>query len=267
MVTDVPEFRHLAGRQALVCGELAMSTVEDLWRQGMPLPGAKGRCGVGLIELAAGLQGVCRDYRRGGALGFLLPRSYLDRRRAERELRLLGELRRRGVPVVRPLAALARRQLPGLYRLRLITELVAGALPLPAFLAAHPECHRDAVAAAGRVVAAAFAAGLRHPDLHPDNLVARRVDDDVEVLLLDLDRGRLLEDLSRFERDRMLLRMARYLRRHAAELPLTPSTVDVLRFLAGMNLGRPARRQLIERLRPLYLEELRRHRLTEFDGS
>ena len=49
------------------------------------------------MDLPAGLRGVCRDYRRGGALAFLLPRSYLDRRRAERELRLLAELRKRGI--------------------------------------------------------------------------------------------------------------------------------------------------------------------------
>lgn len=262
-VADDLEFRHVAGRQALVRCDLPDSSVDELWGDGVALPHAKGRGGVGLLELGAGLQGVCRDYRRGGALGFLLPRSYLDGRRAERELRILANLHRRGVPVVRPLAALARRHLLVFFRLRLITELVAGARPLPGFLHAHPELRNAALQAAGRVVGEAFGAGLRHPDLHPDNLVARDVGGEVEVRLLDLDRATLQDRLTPDQQDRMLLRMARYLRRHAADLPITPRAVDILRFLAGMALDRAARRETLGRLRPLYVEELRRHGLTD----
>lgn len=262
MVDDL-EFRHVAGRQALVRSDLCDPSVDRLWGQGAPLPFAKGRGEVGLLDLGSGLRGVCRDYLRGGALGFLLPRSYLDRQRGERELRILAELHRRGVPVVVPLAALARRHLLVFFRLRLITEFVDGARPLPAFLDAEPDCRNEAVEVAGRVVAMAFRVGLLHQDLHPDNLVARCVDGVVEVRLLDLDRARLQERLTGTQEDRMLLRMVRYLRRHVDDLPVVPRPADTLRFLAGMGLDRQARRQRMQRLRPLYADELRRHGLTD----
>lgn len=262
MVDDL-EFRHLSGQQALVRSDLCGSSLDQLWSQGAPLSFAKGRAAVGLIDLGSGLRGVCRDYVRGGALGFLLPRSYLDRRRGERELRILAELHRRGVPVVVPLAAVARRHLLVFFRLRLITEFVDGARPLPAFLDAEPRRRNEAMKVAGRAVAMAFRVGLVHPDLHPDNLVARCADGVVEVRLLDLDRARLQAQLTDVQEDRMLLRMLRYLRRHAEDLPVATRSLDILRFLAGMGLGREARRQRMQRLRPLYAEELRRHGLTD----
>ncbi len=262
-MTDDPEFRHLAGRQALVRSDLSDLPVDDLWRDGVALPHAKGRAGVGLLDLGAGLRGVCRDYQRGGALGFLFPRSYLDRHRCERELHVLAELQRCGIPVVTPLAALARRHMLLFFRLRLITELVDGALPLPTFLADRPELRGAAVEAAGKVVAQAFGAGLLHPDLHPDNLVARDLDGVVEVRLLDLDRAKIGPGLEQHQEDQMLLRMARYLRRHQADLPVIGRAIDVLRFLAGMGLDQNARRQTLARLRPLYALELRRHGLTD----
>ena len=253
----------MAGRRALVRSDLSDVTVDELWGQGVPLPLAKGRGGVGLLDLGSGLQAVCRDYRRGGLLGGLLGGSYLDGGRADRELRALAELHHRGVPVVVPVASLARRHMLVFSRLRLVTELVQGALPLPAFLAAEPGRRKQAVQVAGKVIAMALDAGLLHPDLHPDNLVARCVDGAVEVRLLDLDRARLLEALSREQRDRMLLRMARYLRRHVHDLAIRVRPVDVLGFFAGMGLDRGARRLEIQRLRPLYSEELRRHGLTD----
>ena len=242
-----------------------------LWTTGVSLPGAKGRGGVTVLSFKHGIRAVARDYRRGGKLGFLLRNSYLDPERPQRELHLLLKLHDNGVPVVTPLAALARKR--GLfYRLRLITELLPGALPLPAFLAAHPRHRRAAIEAAGRVVRLAFSAGLWHPDLHPDNLLARlrhtdegQADDEavggpqVEVRLLDLDRAELHKKLSAAEQDSMLLRMARYLRRHEEELPVEASTSDHLRFLKGMGMA-PAERHLrMRELTPMLRQELLRH--------
>jgi hypothetical protein len=248
-----------------------------LWTTGVPLPGAKGRGGVTVLSFKHGIRAVARDYRRGGTFGFLLRNSYLDPERPQRELHLLLKLHDKGVPVVTPLAALARKQ--GLfYRLRLITELLPGALPLPAFLAEHPRHRRAAIEAAGRVVRLAFGAGLWHPDLHPDNLLARlrhteegQAEDEglaedqapgveeVEVRVLDLDRAELRKKLSAEEQDRMLLRMARYLRRHERELPVEASTPDYLRFLKGMGMA-PAERHLrMRELTPMLRRELARH--------
>jgi Lipopolysaccharide kinase (Kdo/WaaP) family len=263
-VTEDHDFRVVTagGQRAVMRGDLGDVTLDRLWGEGAPLAHAKGRGGASVIEVAPGVRGVTRDFRRGGAFGSLLPRSYFDAHRPERELRVLAALRRAGVPVVEPLAALSRRHLLVFHRLRLITVWVEGARPLPAFLAAAPHLRRAAIREAGRVTELALAAGLVHRDFHPDNLIARCRDEHVEVFILDLDRAELRGELSTVERDRMLLRMARYLRRHEQDLPIRPAFVDTVRFLRGMGVDRAGRRAELHRMAPLLRRELERHGLT-----
>ena len=262
-MTEDQEFPalDLAGVRVMMHPGLREVPVSEFWASGTTLAGARGRGGAGLIELGPGVTGVFRDYRRGGALGWLLPRSYLDPDRPRRELKALARLRRAGVPVVEPLAALSRRHLVIFHRLRLITRYLVGARPLPEFLARESAWRRAAVREAGRVVALAFAAGLVHRDLHPDNLVARVVDGRGEVHLLDLDRALVRPPLTVADKDSMLLRMARYLRRHAGDLPVCPSAGESLRFLAGMGMSRDERRRNLDRWRPMYERQLARHGL------
>lgn len=261
MTTD-EQYRRvdLRGEKSLLRQDLADVLPGLLWTTGSPLPGAKGRGGVSVLSLKHGIRAVARDYCRGGSIGFLLRKSYLDPARPQRELQLLLKLRKKGVPVVTPLAALARKQ--GLFwRLRLLTELLPGAMPLPAFLAEHPTQRRAAIEEAGRVVRLAFGAGLWHPDLHPDNLLACLTEEGrrPEVRLLDLDRAELRKQLTTAEQDRMLLRMARYLRRHQGDLPIEPTRQDHLRFLKGMGMELRERHLKLRELMPLLRQELARH--------
>ena len=269
MIED-QSFRTIRGfaNYATLRQDLAGTPLDHLWSAGRPLQEARGRGGACVVDLESQngrVVGVARDYLRGGALAFLFPRSYLDRYRAERELSVLAALRRRGVPVVEPVAALSRRQWIFCHRLRLITVLLENALPLPAFVADHPDLRRAAIREAGRVVQLAMTAGLIHRDLHPDNLVARVDDckpDGVAVYLLDLDRAELRSQLTTPDRDRMLVRMARYLRRHADELRVRPAAPDQVRFLAGMGLSREERKAAFARIRPLLETQLARRGLS-----
>ena len=59
----------------------------------------------------------------------------------------------------------------------------------------------------------------------------------------------------------MLLRMARYLERHADRLPTAARAVDTLRFLAGMGLDRSERRSEWRRLEVAYERAVARHRV------
>lgn len=243
--------------RALVEADLGDLPLASWWRQGQPLAAAAGRAGVQLLDVAPGCRAAVRDYRRGGVLRRLLHDRFFGFRRAADELAAHVELRARGVSVVEPLAAVGRRR--GLvWRLRLATRLVEAALPLPAFLAAHPSLRRAALQRAGAVVARAFAAGLRHPDLHPENLLVQASGDGVEVLLLDLDRATLGAPVTSGERDAMLLRMARYVERHASRLSMQRS--DRLRFLQGMNLAAAERRRELQRLESAYERAVVRHR-------
>jgi len=243
---------------AVVRADVAGVPLGEWWQQGCPLVGAAGRGQVAVVQ-CGGVRGVARDYRRGGVLRSLDTR-FFDATWSERELAVLVSLRGRGVPAVEPVAALCRRQ--GLfYRMRLVTVLVPGARPLPAALDGDPCAAGAIVRQAGRVVRAAFNAGLEHPDLHPDNLLVSRPAGGLEVRLLDLDRAMIRATLPRRERDRMLLRMARYLERHAAAMPLAARAVDELRFLAGMGFDRAGRRTELARLRPAYQRAVVRHRV------
>ncbi|MEZ5962414.1 MAG: lipopolysaccharide kinase InaA family protein [Planctomycetota bacterium] len=229
------------GIVGVVRADLAELPPAAFFADGDALPAARGRGeGVRVLRLGDGPVAVARTYRRGGALRGVLCDQFLDSQRPCREVAALNALRVAGVDAVEPLAGLARRD-GALFQLRLLTALVEGALPLPAFVASRPEMRRAAVARAGAVVAAAFAAGLRHRDLHPDNLVASAGETGPVVHLLDLDRATLRAPVPIPVRLAMLTRMARYLVRHRASLPTTVARTDGLRFLRGLRLDREHR--------------------------
>jgi tRNA A-37 threonylcarbamoyl transferase component Bud32 len=139
--------------------------------------------------------------------------------------------------------------------------LFEDSLPLPGFLSKHPHLHSTVLRATGKLVEGAFAAGLWHRDLHPDNILARAGAGAVELMLIDLDRAEMRASLSQADRDRMLVRMARYLLRHADDLPVKLHAPDFLRFLAGMGQDKALRRATMERVLPRYRSEVARHRL------
>ncbi|MBL8724501.1 MAG: hypothetical protein JNK49_10670 [Planctomycetes bacterium] len=238
--------------------ELAPHGLQPFWANLTPLPGAKGRGGVGSL-VVAGRELVVRPYQRGGALGKLLRDRYPSPQRARNELAVLAELRAQGVPVVAPIAAVAQRR-GAFWRLRLCTERVPEALPLPAFLAAHPELRRHTATAVGTLVRLAFAAGLRHPDLHLDNVLCAPRGDRVRAVLVDLDRAKLRGPLTTADTDAMLSRLLRHLVRHQQRLAATPSRTEMLRFLQALGLPRSDRAQAWQRIANHLRRDLNRRR-------
>jgi hypothetical protein len=239
--------------------DVADVPLDAFWTALTPLPGAKGRGGVGVATFA-GIDCVVRPYRRGGALGALLRDRYARPGRAKRELALLAALRREGVPVVVPVAAMARRA-GAFWRLRLCTEHVADAEPLPAFLAAHPAARRFVAEAVGAVLRLAFAAGLQHPDLHADNVLCSLRGERVRVVLVDLDRASLVAASKPRVHDAMLVRMQRYFVRHRGQLPAMPSRAETMRCLRAIEPDRQARHERWRRLQRQLARALRRRRL------
>lgn len=234
------------GAVGWVHADLAGFGLEAFWADLAPLPGAKGRGGVGCLELG-GRQLVVRPFRRGGALARLLQDRYPGSSRARRELELLEALRQEAVPVVVPIAAVARRG-RAFWRLRLCTEREPDAVPLVEFLRDHPTRRRQAAAAFGTVVRLAFAAGLRHPDLHVDNVLCSMRGDKVRVVLVDLDRARLQKPLPERCRDDMLRRLQRHLVRHRGDLLAVPTRAETMRFLRAFGFEPAARHALWRRL-------------------
>lgn len=241
---------------AWVRSDLAPLGADALWQEPTPLPFAKGRGGVGTLRLGQ-LEAVVRPFRRGGALRRLLGDRYPGPTRACQELEVLERLRQEGVPVVAPLAAVGRKR-GAFWRLRLLTERLVGAMPLPAFCAADPQARRWAIEAAATAVRLAFARGLVHDDLHPDNVLVVRHGDKVRAVLVDLDKARLVDALTEAQRDAMLVRMARYVHKHRARTAVPFSKCDHLRFLAGLGFDRSARTVEVARLLPQIERALRR---------
>jgi 3-deoxy-D-manno-octulosonic acid kinase len=246
------------GQIGWVHRDLADAGLAAFWAALEPLPQAKGRGGVGTLTVA-GRELVVRPYRRGGALGSLLRDRYSGPARAKQELQTLLRLRDEGVPVVPPIAAVGKRS-GAFWRLRLCTELVPGVLPLPAFLAACPERRRHAAEAVGAVVRLALAAGLRHPDLHPDNVLCGSSGDKVRCVLVDLDRSSVRPPLDERTRDDMLVRMQRYIVRHRGKLAAVPTRAETMRFLRGLGLDRAGRHAAFYRLREKLERSLARRR-------
>lgn len=151
---------------------------------------AGGRGGARIVEAGELGEAVLRPYRRGGLPGRFLRQRYFLGNRAFQELIVTERLRRTGVPVAEPLAAVQVARLPG-YVALLATRRVAEARPLSALLRENPGVERAAtlLRRAGRTVRLLHEAGGWHADLHAGNLLLRP-GDDAPAVLLDLDRAR-----------------------------------------------------------------------------
>lgn len=163
---------------------------------------AGGRGTVALLDAAqwpeiaiAPARWVLRHYRRGGLVARISTDAYwwsgAERTRALREWRLLARLRQLALPVPAPIAAGFRRS--GLvYRANLITELLPDSVTLMAAAKTAPldEALWQTV---GRTVAAFHRHGVHHVDLNANNILLSRHTDEVQVHLIDFDRGRIRE--------------------------------------------------------------------------
>jgi len=152
----------------------------------------RGGRGSVLFFDGAGVHWVLRRYLRGGMAARVVRDRYLwlgeESTRSFRELRLLGELRRRRLPVPAPVAARYRRDLVS-YRAELITERLQGVLPLSAMLAAG-RMDDARWSAVGRCLRIFHDAGVQHADLNAHNIM---LGERGETWVLDFDRGRLRE--------------------------------------------------------------------------
>jgi 3-deoxy-D-manno-octulosonic acid kinase len=159
-------------------------------------------------------QWVLRHYRRGGWIARVTADSYAwcgERRvRSFGEWRLLAELKRRGLPVPKPLAAGYRRA-GALYRCDIITQRIPDARPMSAVLAAAP-LDEATWTAVGAAVARMHAAGADHADLNAHNILIGG-----GVSIIDFDRGRLREPGAWTARN--LVRLKRSLLKISRSLP------------------------------------------------
>lgn len=189
------DIRRRAGAQGVILFDaslLPQATLEladpAAWPEARILSGRGGRGGAVQVRAEFG-EGILRHCRRGGLISRWNRDAYLflgeARVRSVREFHLLVELRRRGLPVPRPVFAAWRRS--GLfYRADLLTGLIAESRSLP-------ECLAESRAGVpweklGTTIARFHRQGVWHADLNAWNIL---LDAHADVWLIDFDRGRL----------------------------------------------------------------------------
>ncbi len=185
----------------------AMFDPESLRARGTLREEAGGRGSIVYFD-GDGVHWVYRRYLRGGMAAQIARDRFLwlgeERTRSFRELRLLGELERRGLPVPVPVAARYRRGLVS-YCAELVTECLPDARSMAAVFAAGGM--DDARwADVGRCLRRFHDAGVQHADLNARNIMLGAQG---EVWVLDFDRGRLRQPGA--WRERVLDRLERSL--------------------------------------------------------
>jgi 3-deoxy-D-manno-octulosonic acid kinase len=192
---------------------------------------------------------VVRHYRRGGAVARLLGDAYIHvgEPRPFRELRASAAARSRGVASPEVVAVVVY---PAgvLYRADIATRLVPDSADLAEVTLgdARPDEPARAAAwrAAGRLMRAAFEAGVLHADLNLRNiLIARGGTDagDPTALLIDLDRATVAEGpASGPARARMIRRLHRSRRKIEAATGRRAGAAELAAFDAALSGGVPA---------------------------
>jgi len=158
-------------------------------------PAARDLAGRGSIHYKSvdGRPCVLRHYYRGGMIRSVSEDSFVwageDRTRSFREWRLLAELRRRDLPVPRPVAArYVRRGIA--YTADLVTERLTDVESLAARLDAG-SVSDDTWRNIGAVICRFHGEKVFHADLNAHNI---QIDGADRVYLLDFDRGRVMPD-------------------------------------------------------------------------
>jgi hypothetical protein len=204
--------------------------------ESLPDSGLSGRAALGLIR-AEGESWIVRRFHHGGLFAFLGERLFLRPARPFHELAHAAVLRASGFPTPRIVAARAVRGRPFGWRLALVSARIeqardgadvldgarGGRLP--------PSERKALLRTAGELVGRLHAAGFRHADLHPKNLLFGP--DSGSAWVVDLDRGRARGELGRAARRASLWRLDRGVRKYEALHGPCLSRADRCRFLVA----------------------------------
>jgi len=210
-----------------------------------------------------------RPYRHGGVLGEALGDRFLSPNRPLREFRIWTLLRDRGVPLPTPVFAISRRR-------GLLWRSAFGALDCAeaqdgaAWLETQPDMaqlHRACVAFA-KMLRRFHDAGALHGDLHLRNvLVEPRHENDasMRLVLIDLDRARIVPRATPRQRLQELMRFARSLEK-AGRPDLASPRFQALALSAYCAKDRALRNSML-RWAQTEMRRLKRHRLGWWFGN
>ncbi|MFQ5634076.1 MAG: 3-deoxy-D-manno-octulosonic acid kinase [Gammaproteobacteria bacterium] len=214
-------------------------TVFAVRSRGDEIRSSRGLAGRGhtLVISVEGRSCVRRHYYRGGRMRLFSEDAFLytgeDRTRSFREWRLLAELRRRDLPVPRPVAARYLRR-GALYAADLITERLPDVESLAVRLASGL-LPADRWRTVGATVARFHDAEVFHADLTAHNI---QLANDGRVYILDFDRGRIMANSGAWK-TRNLRRLHRSLRKINRQDGAHCDDRDWSDFIAGYSAPPP----------------------------
>ncbi len=184
---------------------------------------------------------VVRPYRRGGLFRNILPDLFLDPARPLKELAVSDHLRERGLLTPRVIAVRGERRFGFLNSFQLLSEEVTGGADLVDFLRSHAGDRdrtvvRQAIREIAHAVLSLHDSGVVHRDLNARNILVRWEGDAPRVYVLDLDRARIVSEVSPRQRLAALFRLNRSLEK-IDRAHLLASASDRLRFLLAYFHG------------------------------
>lgn len=191
---------RIGRRELVIRRELASHAAEIVDKLG-ELKSAAAGAGAGnrgsgfRLDLGGGVELFARRGRRGGMIGSILSDVYAGiAPRPLNELAVAAEAMRRGIAVAEPMGAMIEWIGPGLYRGFFLTRAARG-MTLWEFLQTDedPIVRSHVLGQARAAIETMQDQGLCHADLNLNNLLVTRAGESFGVLIIDLDKARLLD--------------------------------------------------------------------------
>jgi Lipopolysaccharide kinase (Kdo/WaaP) family len=160
-----------------------------------PEAGAGNRRSAFRLDLGDQLELYARRGRRGGMIASILSDVYLGLTpRPLTELTVTIEARRRGIPVAEPMGAMVEWLGPAVYRGFFLTRAVRG-MTLWDFMKTDddPTVREHVLGQARAAIDTMHTNGLFHADLNLNNLLVTQVRERFTVVIIDLDKSRLID--------------------------------------------------------------------------
>ncbi len=201
-------------------------------------------CKTLIMESLGNVSFVVRDYCHGGLFGKILRDIFWNSLRPLRELSICEAAGKSGIKTSEVIAIVKNRVLGPIYKCRLVSKEITGAIDLMELLLNAEKNKlvarkRQIINKTAKAVKGMHGAGIYHADLHLKNILIQSAVGKVDVYIIDLDKSRQYEKISLHQRMRNIMRLDRSVEKMIRNnritfdetYPFPISGTDKLRFL------------------------------------
>ncbi len=201
-------------------------------------------CKTLIMESLGNVSFVVRDYCHGGLFGKILRDIFWNSLRPLRELSICEVAGKSGIKTSEVIAIVKNRVLGPIYKCRLVSKEITGAIDLMELLLNAEKNKlvarkRQIINKTAKAVKEMHGAGIYHADLHLKNILIQSAVGKVDVYIIDLDKSRQYEKISLHQRMRNIMRLDRSVEKMIKNnrvtfdetYPFPISGTDKLRFL------------------------------------